>query len=169
MLYLVTPMINSEVMNQTQNEGDTASFTCQATGEPVPTISWYFNGAILVNGMEHMISIMALNTTTINSTLTIMNVQSSDVGTYTCDATNIISTDTSSGVLTVNGKLLLCTYCVYEFSFTQLLLPLLHQWKEKSLISLKEVMDQSHVQLQVILYQQSYGRTVMGVVWVTTD
>ena len=120
-------MINSEVMDQTQNEGDTTSFTCQATGEPVPIISWYFNGALLVNGMEHMISIMALNTTTINSTLTVLNVQSSDVGTYTCNATNVVSTDTSSGVLTVNGKLLLGTYCVYEFSFTQLLLPLLHQ------------------------------------------
>ena len=91
-------------MDQTQNEGDTASFTCQATGEPVPTISWYFNGVLLVNGMEHMISMMSLNTTTNSSTLTIMNVQSSDVGTYTCNATNVLSTDTSSGVLTVNGE-----------------------------------------------------------------
>ena len=41
---------------------------------------------------------------TINSTIAIMNVQSSDVGTYTCNATNVLSTDTSSGVLTVNGK-----------------------------------------------------------------
>ena len=90
-------------MDQTQNEGDTASFTCQATGEPVPTISWYFNGVLLVNGIEHMISVMSSNTTTINSTLTIMNVQSSDVGTYTCNATNVLSTDNSSGVLTVNG------------------------------------------------------------------
>ena len=94
-------------MNQTQNEGDTASFTCQATGQPVPTISWYFNGTLLVNGMEHMISMMSLNTTTNSSTLTIMNVQSSDVGTYTCNVTNVISTDNSSGVLTVNGELLI--------------------------------------------------------------
>ena len=100
-------MINPEVMDETQNEGDTASFICQATGEPFPTISWYFNGNLLVNGMEHMISMMSLNTTTINSTLTIMNVQSSDVGTYTCNATNVVSSDTSSGVLTVNGELLL--------------------------------------------------------------
>ena len=104
---LVAPMINSEVMDETQNEGDTVSFSCQATGEPVPTISWYFNGNLLVNGMEHMISMMSLNTTTISSTLTIMNVQSSDVGTYTCNATNVVSSDTSSGVLTVNGELLL--------------------------------------------------------------
>ena len=104
---LVAPMINYEVMDETQNEGDTASFSCQTTGEPVSTISWYFNGNLLVNGMEHMISMMSLNTTTISSTLTIMNVQSSDVGTYTCNATNVVSSDTSSGVLTVNGELLL--------------------------------------------------------------
>ena len=46
-----------------------------------------------------------VNTTTISSTLTIMSVESSDVGTYTCNATNVVSTDTSSGVLTVNGEL----------------------------------------------------------------
>ena len=102
---LVSPSVSPKVMDQIQNEGDTASFTCQATGEPVPTISWYFNGTLLVNGMEHMISMISLNTITINSTLTIMNVQSSDVGTYTCNATNVVSTDNSSGVLTVNGEL----------------------------------------------------------------
>ena len=102
---LVTPTISPEVMDQTENEGDTASFTCQATGEPVPTISWYFNSALLVNGARHTISETSVNTTTINSTLTIMSVESSDVGTYTCDATNVISSDTSSGVLTVNGEL----------------------------------------------------------------
>ena len=99
--------ISPEVMGQTENEGDTASFTCQATGEPVPTISWYFNDILLINGTEQVISMMSLNTTTISSTLTIMNVQSSDVGTYTCNATNVVSSDTSSGVLTVNGELLL--------------------------------------------------------------
>ena len=94
-------------MDETQNEGDTALFTCQATGEPVPTISWYFNGGPVdkANTMKYTISMMSLNTTTINNTLTIMNVQSSDVGTYTCNATNVVSSDTSSGVLTINGKL----------------------------------------------------------------
>ena len=105
---LVAPIISPEVMDQTQNEGDTAYFTCQATGEPVATIIWYFNDVLLVNGMEHMISVSS-NTTSNSSTLTIMNVQSSDVGTYTCNTTNVVSTDTSSGVLTVNGELLVVT------------------------------------------------------------
>ena len=95
-------------MDETQDEGDTASFTCQATGEPVPTISWYFNGIPISNDTDvdkYDISETSVNTTTINSTLTIMSVQSSDVGTYTCNATNVVSSDTSSGVLTVNGEL----------------------------------------------------------------
>ena len=94
-------------MDQTQNEGDISFFICDVTSEPVPTISWYFNGAPVdeANTMKYTISMMSLDTTTISSTLTIMNVQSSDVGTYTCNATNVVSTDTSSGVLTVNSEL----------------------------------------------------------------
>jgi len=106
---LVSPVISPEVMDETQNEGDTASFTCQATGEPVPTISWYFNGALVngVNAIIRSISIMLLNANTISNTLIIISVESSDVGTYTCNATNVVPSDTSSGVLTVNGELLL--------------------------------------------------------------
>ena len=91
-------------MDETQNEGGNVSLTCQATGRPVPTISWYFNNTLLVDGMKHKIS-ETTSSTTISSTLTIMSVESSDVGTYTCNATNVVSTDTSYGVLTVNGEL----------------------------------------------------------------
>ena len=106
LLHLVTSTISPEVMDQTQDEGGTASFTCQATGGPVPTISWYFNDAPVdeANMMKYTISMMSVNTTTINSTLTIMSVESSYVGTYTCNATNVVSSDNSSGVLTVNGE-----------------------------------------------------------------
>jgi len=108
-LYLVTPAISPEVMDETQNEGDTASYTCQATGEPVPTISWYFNGVQVDDSDmdKYNISEMSLNTTTISNTLTVISVESSDVGTYTCNATNVVSSNTSSGVITVNSELLL--------------------------------------------------------------
>ena len=102
---LVAATISLKVMDEMQNEGDTASFTCQATGEPVPIISWYFYGTLLADGATHTISETLVDTTTINSTLTIMSVESSDVGTYTCNATNVVSSDTSSGVLTVNGEI----------------------------------------------------------------
>ena len=93
-------------MDQTQNETDNATFICQATGEPLPTITAYFNGVPvdLNNTAKYAATMTILNATTTSNTLTIMNVQSSDVGTYTCNATNLVSSDTSSGVLTVNGE-----------------------------------------------------------------
>ena len=95
------------MLDQLREEEDTVFFTCQATGEPVPTISWYFNGAPVNNYTDvnkYNVMEMEVNATTISSTLTIMNVGLSDVGTYTCNATNVVSSDTSSGVLTVNGE-----------------------------------------------------------------
>ena len=90
-------------MDQTQVEGYSVSFSCQATGEPVPTISWYFNDVPVNMSNKHNISIITVNMTSINSILIVKGVGSSDVGTYTCNATNILSTDISSGVLSVNG------------------------------------------------------------------
>ena len=110
MNFLVAVAVSPMVTYLARNEGDMVSFTCQATGGPFPTITWHFNGNLVNNDTDvnkYEILLMEVNTTTINSTLTIMNVQSSDVGTYTCNATNVVSTDTSSGVLTVNGELLL--------------------------------------------------------------
>ena len=94
-------------MDETQNEGGIASFTCQADGEPLPTISWYFNGAPLneSNTAKYMITERQISTTTNTDILNILSVESSDVGTYTCNATNVVSSDTNSGVLTVNGEL----------------------------------------------------------------
>ena len=94
-------------MNKTQSIGDTVFFTCQAIGEPVPNISWYFNGALVQNNtIKYMISSeLELCNAAINSTLTISNMDISDIGIYTCNATNVVSTDTSSGTLTSNGKL----------------------------------------------------------------
>ena len=93
-------------MDQTQNETDNATFICQATGEPLPIITAYFNGVPvdLNNTAKYTTTMTVLNGTTTRNSLTIMNVQSSDVGTYTCNATNLVSSDTSSGVLTVNGE-----------------------------------------------------------------
>ena len=80
-------------------------FSCQATGEPVPSLSWYFKGVMLnvSNASKYNVS-NTLRETTVTSLLTITNANSFDVGTYTCQAENIIGIDQSSGVLTVNGK-----------------------------------------------------------------
>ena len=112
LIYSVAPTINPELMDQSHNKDDTVSFTCQADGEPLPTISWYFNGTPLDESdtLKYMITDNHLVTSVMNN-LSVLNVQSSDVGTYTCNATNVVSTDTSSGVLTVNGELQFVPLC----------------------------------------------------------
>ena len=81
-----------------------ANFTCQATGEPVPTISWYFDGVMIdvSDASKYRIESRSINTTTTENTLTVYNVTSSNVGTYTCNATNIVGSEYSHGEVTLN-------------------------------------------------------------------
>ena len=104
---VVTPTIEVSVSNQIRNQEENISFLCQAVGEPVPDISWYFNDVMINvsdNSSKYMIVSRSLNITTTENTLTVYNVTSSDVGTYTCNASNDIGSVTSSGVLTVTSK-----------------------------------------------------------------
>ena len=95
----VAPEILSEIVDSIGEGSDLATFTCQATGKPVPTISWYFNDVMIneSDANKYMIISTSLNTTTTENTLTVYNVTSSDVGTYTCNATNTIGSDISHG------------------------------------------------------------------------
>ena len=100
-------VVTSEMMDQTHTKGDVVTFTCRATSEPISNniISWYFN-AIPVNESNkyHISTQRLLNYATVTNILIIMSVESSDVGTYTCYATNEKSTDMSFAVLSVSGK-----------------------------------------------------------------
>ena len=79
------------------------TFSCEATGEPVPTISWYFNTVSINDANKYNISEF-VNGSVVTSVLTILNVQSCDVGTYTCEAKNTIVRHRKSAVLTTNGE-----------------------------------------------------------------
>ena len=96
-------MIEDAILNVKENH----TFSCKSVGEPVPEISWYFNG-VMINvsddSSKYMIVSTSLNITTTENTLTVYNVTSSDVGTYTCNSSNIIGSVTSSGILTVTSK-----------------------------------------------------------------
>ena len=106
-MVIVIPSIESSIENVVINQTENVTFLCQAVGGPVPDISWYFNDVMINvsdNSSKYMIVSRSLNITTTENTLTVYNVTSSDVGTYTCTSSNFIGSTTSSGILTVTSK-----------------------------------------------------------------
>ena len=97
------PVISPEVISQAKYEKDRALIICQAAGKPIPSIIWFFNSAP-VDKNNFMISETLLNPVTKLSTLEITSLALSDMGAYTCNAVNQVSSNRSSGVLTVNRK-----------------------------------------------------------------
>ena len=97
--FAVEPVILSEITDLSDVGTDKANFSCLAVGEPVPDISWYFNDVMINvsdNSSKYTIVSRSLNITTTENTLTVYNVTSSDVGTYTCTASNVVGNDTSN-------------------------------------------------------------------------
>ena len=112
-MYVVFPNIEFSINDEISNQEENVTFLCQAVGEPVPDISWYFNDVMINvsdNSSKYMIVSRSFNITTTENTLTVYNVTSSDVGMYTCNASNIIGSVTSSGILTVTSKYTICMY-----------------------------------------------------------
>ena len=92
-------------------EGNNITITCEATGIPLPTIVWTFNGGVLMSGGNVNISIATIeneDVSTVTETLTIMNVSRNFTGVYECSASNSVGNDTSSHIhITVQCKLVL--------------------------------------------------------------
>ncbi|XP_078687671.1 receptor-type tyrosine-protein phosphatase F-like [Branchiostoma floridae x Branchiostoma belcheri] len=76
----------------TRSLNQRAEFTCAGRGEPMPTVTWRHDGAVVTAGI-----VTAPDSTqhSFTSTLSISSVQRRDNGQYTCRATNVLNTDTS--------------------------------------------------------------------------
>ena len=107
-IYIVQAGITDQVTDTLENETNPVTFRCQATGEPAPVIIWYFDVVMINISITNKYSVnfsssVTETRTSVTSLLIIMNIQSSDAGTYTCFTENIIGNDQSLGTLTVNG------------------------------------------------------------------
>ena len=99
-----------------ENETNPVTFSCQATGEPVPTITWYFDGVMINVSNKSKYNVTSLiNDTMVTNIITIVNARLSDAGIYNCCAENSIDIDCSAGVLTVNGMFGVLTF-VYIYT-----------------------------------------------------
>ena len=103
---VVIPSIENTIDDEIRNHTGNVTFLCITVGEPVPTITWYFNNSVSIqkSTSKYMIVSKSKNITTTENTLTVYNVTSSDAGIFTCKSMNSVGRTNKSGILTVNSK-----------------------------------------------------------------
>lgn len=89
------PVFTKFPMNQTIPKGQTASFSCSATGDPLPLIKWFKSQDSISN--DSHFSVLP------NGTLLINNVSEQDSGWFTCHAMNDAGTKEERAYLLVSG------------------------------------------------------------------
>ena len=87
-------------MNTQAFVGSTATFTCAAEGNPVPTFQWRYGESTLADNDKYDITA----TTSTLSTLTVLDISLSDDGNYTCNVANDHGNDSASANLQVLCK-----------------------------------------------------------------
>ena len=94
--------------------GDVVELNCTAEGFPVPTITWLmesFGGGMPVdiatrsNVTENVNSPHVTNATHITSVLTLLSVNPIDTANYTCNASNLLGSETERASVEVLGML----------------------------------------------------------------
>lgn len=97
------PEITASPQNVTKNEGENVTLSCNATGNPEPTISWTKSGLPLTVKTRIRFS-------SDNKHLTIRIVNKEDSGMYQCVANNTLGKDNSISA-EVNVQ---CKYCAAD-------------------------------------------------------
>ena len=92
-ILIVVPVITQGPIDTPGVLDGSVMFTCTATGIPLPNITWMDENNILMG------SDMVINGTTIQSTLTLSNLQDDDFDNYTCTATNMFGSDDVTALL----------------------------------------------------------------------
>ena len=70
--------------------GYAVSFSCVVKANPLPTIIWLVNGTILDISSEGSLFQEQIDAITVNSTVTLSNLNLNDIGQYSCNASNFL-------------------------------------------------------------------------------
>ena len=88
--------IQTKPRSITVSEGESARFSCDTDGEPVPTVTWLRGGQVISASTRHQVT-----TTTYKSTFEISSVQASDEGNYSVVVENSEGRQEAQFTLTV--------------------------------------------------------------------
>ena len=103
----VAPQIVGDVTftKNTPEEGEATTATCQWTGQPEPTVTWYKDGKELVEAdlPFYFKIVMSMEDGDKRSELRIEEVQLGDAGDYTCNVSNPVGFDSQTKRLEVQA------------------------------------------------------------------
>ena len=113
----VAPMFLTPLKNLTVVTPEDATFFCEATARPGPTVTWGRvetdgNLTQLMNGTDYTIEDGATGERIRNSTLIVKEAEPSDAGTYVCVAMNIVDSIEAFIILNVYGELDIGSACI---------------------------------------------------------
>ena len=113
-------------MNATVALGESVNFTCTATAQPLPMISWWrvdnINGTrtqITTTISSYNVTEVVIEENIVVSTLTILEAELSDAGEYVCIAEllPLFSSVEESAILTTGEVVVLCVHAHGKKSF----------------------------------------------------
>ena len=94
----VAPTVSAAETSITVIEGNMATMTCVATGDPIPETTWSQSGTQLMSGGRYEIS-------DTGAVLTVRQVtEAQDEGVFSCHASNPAGSDSASITLNVLSK-----------------------------------------------------------------
>ena len=104
---LAGPVVSVSPQNLTVIQPQPASFYCNASGFPAPSLQWYkedgTNLTLLVNSTKYLIS-NSTGEESSQGSLTITESNPFDTATYICVASSVVGNDSQSSSLRVYGK-----------------------------------------------------------------
>ena len=90
--FIEAPKVTVTPQKSRIKTGESAEFTCIASGSPSPKLSWRkFNGSLPVSGTMR------------GGVLSIANVTQEDAGIYLCEASNVEGSAEGNGTLEIEG------------------------------------------------------------------
>uniref|UniRef100_A0A3Q4BGR5 Uncharacterized protein n=1 Tax=Mola mola TaxID=94237 RepID=A0A3Q4BGR5_MOLML len=90
------------IVNQTTSEmEEQITLTCEASGDPTPTISWSYDERVFIEGEQSLDGNVVVRSDARVSSLTLKNVKYTDAGQYLCTASSAIGDDDQSAYLEV--------------------------------------------------------------------
>ena len=98
--FLVVPEITQGPVYVARKVEESVNFTCNATGEPLPDITWSRDiGGVIMEQPGDITITDVTDGMTIQSQLMLTNLKQSDFQNYTCNATNTFGSDSVTALL----------------------------------------------------------------------